>query len=110
MPGGDGGIRASCSPRLRSERNVSRRPRDRNGHLRSGSGSSDLTERLVAGQNVAYFIDYLLNGAGTGTPDRMARYRLPQVTSVLGAATPVMMAAIGTRTSKATGGVGRPTG
>jgi hypothetical protein len=38
-------------------------------HLRSGSAASDLSERLVASQNIAYFIDYYYNGAGTAVPN-----------------------------------------
>jgi len=39
-----------------------------NSHLKAGSGSSQM-ERLVAAQNIAYYLDYLYNGAGSGIPD-----------------------------------------
>ena len=62
-----------------------------NGHLRSGGASSDLAERLKAAQNIAYYIDYLFNGAGTGTPDPNAKILdSPAATSILGANTPVI--------------------
>lgn len=40
-----------------------------NGHLKSGFSSSDINDRRTAAQNIAYFIDYFYNGAGTGQPD-----------------------------------------
>ncbi|MEW6744819.1 MAG: endonuclease/exonuclease/phosphatase family protein [Planctomycetota bacterium] len=40
-----------------------------NSHLKAGSGSDDKAQRLAASQNIAYYIDYLYNGAGTGQPD-----------------------------------------
>ncbi len=40
-----------------------------NQHLKSGGSSQDRDDRLRAAQNIAYFIDYYLGGAGTGTPD-----------------------------------------
>ncbi len=38
-------------------------------HLKSGSQQSDKDWRERAARNTAYYIDYLFNGAGTGTPD-----------------------------------------
>lgn len=40
-----------------------------NAHLKSGGSASDLAARLLAAQNVAYFIDHFYNGAGQGIPD-----------------------------------------
>jgi len=40
-----------------------------NSHLKAFGGADDLEERLVASQNIAYFIDYFYNGAGTGASD-----------------------------------------
>lgn len=40
-----------------------------NGHLKAYGNCSDQTQRETAARNIAYFIDYLYNGAGTGTPD-----------------------------------------
>ncbi len=61
------------------------------GHLKSGSAASDYAERLAAAKNIAYYIDYMYNGAGTGTPDPHGRIvDSPQVTSILGPQTPVI--------------------
>lgn len=89
-PGGDGGIRgfAFCELAL---------PDPYIGDLVIGTahlkaGTSDWPERLVAAENVAYYIDYMLNGAGTGTPDpdgKIADY--PTVTNVLADNTPVIL-------------------
>ncbi len=40
-----------------------------NAHLKSGGDASSQSQRITASQNVAYYIDYLLNGAGSGSPD-----------------------------------------
>ena len=61
-------------------------------HLKAGGTSGDLQERLTAAQNVAYYIDYLLNGAGTGTPDPHNKiYDSPPATTILGDNTPVVI-------------------
>jgi len=61
-------------------------------HLKSGSASSDLAERLSAGQNLAYHVDYWLNGAGTGLPDPNAKiFDSPPATRVLDPWTPVVL-------------------
>lgn len=63
-----------------------------NAHLKSGGQSGDLADRLAAAQNVAYFIDYGLNGADAGTPDpRNKMSDLPQYQNVLGPDTPVII-------------------
>lgn len=60
-------------------------------HLKSGGAASDLTERLTAGKNVAYIIDYLFNGGGGSTPNPRGRI-ITTATSVLDAYTPVIWA------------------
>jgi len=61
-------------------------------HLKAGSSSSDLAERLRASQNVAYVIDYWFNGAGTGIPDPRNRIQeSPPATSILDESTPVVI-------------------
>ena len=63
-----------------------------NAHLKSGGSSDDLDDRLEAAQNVAYFIDYFYNGAGTGVPDPNARiFDNPQATTILADNTPVVI-------------------
>jgi len=44
-----------------------------NGHLKAGSTSTDLAQRLTAAKNIAYLIDYWYNGAGGDTPDPHAK-------------------------------------
>jgi endonuclease/exonuclease/phosphatase family metal-dependent hydrolase len=61
------------------------------GHLKSGSASGDLSQRLNASKNIAYYIDYLFNGAGGGTPDPRSKiFDFPAATTVLGPYTPVI--------------------
>ncbi|MCO6435780.1 MAG: hypothetical protein J5J06_01680 [Phycisphaerae bacterium] len=61
-------------------------------HLKSGSGSSDLADRLEAAQNVAYFVDYFYNGGGLGSPDPRSRISdSPQATILPNADTPVIL-------------------
>ncbi|MDX2117461.1 MAG: GC-type dockerin domain-anchored protein [Planctomycetota bacterium] len=59
------------------------------GHLKSGGTTTDLSDRLKAGQNIAYIIDYLFNGGGTGTPNPRGRI-ISGATAVLDAYTPVI--------------------
>ncbi|NUQ52187.1 MAG: endonuclease/exonuclease/phosphatase family protein [Phycisphaerales bacterium] len=60
-------------------------------HLRSGGTASDKQERLVASQNIAYYIDYMLNGGGTSTPDpRGMILDSPAATLVPSATTPAI--------------------
>jgi endonuclease/exonuclease/phosphatase family metal-dependent hydrolase len=62
------------------------------GHMKSGTTSSDIAERLTASKNIAYYIDYLYNGAGAGSPDPHGRILdSPPVTSVLPPLTPVVI-------------------
>ncbi len=54
-------------------------------HLKSGGASGDLAQRLTAAQNIAYYMDYLYNGAGGSVPDpRNHVVMSPRPTSVLG--------------------------
>jgi hypothetical protein len=84
-PGGDGGIRGYMFAEIDlpaitygSDLVIG------NGHLKSGSSSSDKLQRLEASQNIAYWIDYLLNGAGSGIPDPRGMIRdIPAVTRIL---------------------------
>ncbi|MBX3323223.1 MAG: hypothetical protein KF757_09565 [Phycisphaeraceae bacterium] len=63
-----------------------------NMHLKSGGASSDLADRLRASQNIAYFIDYFFNGAGTGVSDPNNKIAFPASTpAVLDANTPVIV-------------------
>lgn len=54
-----------------------------NAHLKSGGSSSDRADRLETAQNVAYFIDYQYNGAGTGMSDPNNKIFTAQPTSIL---------------------------
>jgi endonuclease/exonuclease/phosphatase family metal-dependent hydrolase len=58
-------------------------------HLKSGTTSTDLADRLTASQNISYYIDRLFNGAGTSMPDPSHHITLnPRPTSILGTHTP----------------------
>lgn len=54
-----------------------------NGHLKAGSSTSDRNQRITASQNIAYFIDYFYNGAGTGTPDPRNRIQFDNPDTVI---------------------------
>lgn len=61
-------------------------------HLKSGGASSDINERRIAAQNVAYYVDYLLNGAGSGIPDPNNKiFDGPAATMILDDYTPVVL-------------------
>ncbi len=91
-PGGDGGIRGFQLAEL--DLPDGDYPGDLvvgNSHLKAGSDSSDKAQRLEAGQNIAYLIDYWFNGAGTGSPDPNGKINdSPQATQILGSDTPVI--------------------
>jgi endonuclease/exonuclease/phosphatase family metal-dependent hydrolase len=60
-------------------------------HLKSGGTASDKSDRLVASENIAYYIDYMFNGGGTLTPDpRDMILDSPAATLVPSATTPVI--------------------
>ncbi len=61
-------------------------------HLKSGSDSSSKLQRLNAGKNIAYLIDYWYGGAGTNTPDPNGRiFESPAATNILSPYTPVVV-------------------
>jgi len=84
-PGGDGGIRGFQFVEIDLPSGIYRGDLVvGNAHLKAGSTTDDKAQRLKASQNVAYWIDYLLNGAGTGQPDPNGKIRdLPAVTDIL---------------------------
>jgi endonuclease/exonuclease/phosphatase family metal-dependent hydrolase len=61
-----------------------------NGHLKAGGASGDLSQRLEEGKRIAYLIDYMFNGAGTGVPDPNGLVVFPNPTTILPADTPVI--------------------
>ena len=62
-----------------------------NGHLKAGGSSSDFDQREKASENIAYFIDYYYNGAGTGISDPNNTIPLPASGTVLDPNTPVIV-------------------
>lgn len=62
-----------------------------NGHLKAGGSSSDYDQREKASENIAYFIDYYYNGAGTATSDPNNTIPLPATGTVLDENTPVIV-------------------
>lgn len=55
-----------------------------NSHFKAGGSSSDQNQRIKAAQNIAYFIDHMYNGAGTGTPDpNSVIFDSPTITQLL---------------------------
>jgi hypothetical protein len=92
-PGGDGGIRGFMFAELNlPDETYMGDLVIGNAHLKSGSAQADIDDRREAAQNVAYYIDYLLNGAGTGVPDPSSKILDgPAATMILGDNTPVVM-------------------
>ncbi|MCB9844478.1 MAG: hypothetical protein H6811_00625 [Phycisphaeraceae bacterium] len=61
-------------------------------HLKAGSTQSDKDEREQAARNVSYYVHYLFNGAGTGSPDPHGKITdSPQAQTILPSGTPVIM-------------------
>ncbi len=91
-PGGDGGIRGFGMAEIDLPDNIYGGDMViGNSHLKAGGGSSNFSRRLIASQNIAYFIDYLLNGAGTGNPDPNNKiFDSPAATSILSPETVVV--------------------
>lgn len=91
-PGGDGGLRGFQFAEINLPTSF---PGDLvvgNAHLKAGGSNSDEAQRRQAAQNVAYYVDHLFNGAGTGTPDPFNRIGdSPAAQTVLGANTPVIL-------------------
>ena len=92
-PGGDGGIRGFMFAEIDLDDQIYLGDFVFGGaHLKAGGTSNDKAQRLEAAQNVAYYIDYLFNGAGTGNPDPHSKiWDLPPATSILGNNTPVVL-------------------
>lgn len=62
-----------------------------NSHLKAGGAASDHTQRITAGKNIAYYLDYLWNGAGGAVPDPRGRIAdSPAATQVLGPNTAII--------------------
>ncbi len=62
-----------------------------NSHLKAGPNAGDHAQRVIAAQNIAYYLDYLYNGAGTGIPDPQGTINdLPPATQVLAAPTAIV--------------------
>jgi endonuclease/exonuclease/phosphatase family metal-dependent hydrolase len=89
-PGGNGGIRGFMTAEILLPSSVYAGNLVMGcAHLKSGGASSDLSDRLLAAENISYYIDRLFNGAGTGTPDPNHRITLnPRPTTILGPTTP----------------------
>lgn len=92
-PGGNGGIRGFAFAELDLPGEIYAGDLVvGNAHLKSGGSAGDLADRLEAAQNVAYYIDYLFNGAGTGVPDPNDAVRdTPAATMILDERTPVVI-------------------
>jgi endonuclease/exonuclease/phosphatase family metal-dependent hydrolase len=92
-PGGDGGIRGFAFaeldlPAATYQGNLV----VGNAHLKSGGTTSDAQQRLVAAQNVSYYVRHFYNGGGTASVDPFAKIAdSPVATSVLPATTPVVL-------------------
>jgi len=54
-----------------------------NSHLKSGGDSSDISDRQRASLNIAYFIDFFFNGAGTGVSDPNGAVIVPSATTTI---------------------------
>jgi endonuclease/exonuclease/phosphatase family metal-dependent hydrolase len=92
-PGGNGGIRGFlfCEIDLPDDAYLGDLVTG-GAHLKSGSDQSDKDQRERAAQNVAYYVDYLLNGAGTGIPDPHNKIvDVPPATTILAPETPVLL-------------------
>lgn len=63
-----------------------------NAHLKASSGTANHNQRITAAKNVAYYVDYLLNGAGGTIPDPHGKIAdSPAATNVLGPETAVIL-------------------
>lgn len=60
-------------------------------HLKSGGSASDHAQRIDAAQNIAYFVDALYNGLGTGVCDPNAKVLNPTATQLPSPDTPVII-------------------
>ncbi|MFG0258151.1 MAG: endonuclease/exonuclease/phosphatase family protein [Phycisphaerales bacterium JB043] len=88
-PGGDGGIRGFMVAEIDLDDAIwAGDVVVGNSHLKAGGSGSDLDDREEAAQNIAYFIDYQYNGAGTGTPDPNFKVRIGNPSVILNNVTP----------------------
>ncbi len=85
-PGGNGGIRGYMSAEIDLPDGLYAGDLVLgNAHFKAGGATSDFAQRLTAAQNIAYYIDYLWNGAGGAVPDPRNRIGdSPAATSILG--------------------------
>jgi hypothetical protein len=92
-PGGDGGIRGFSFAELNLPDETYAGDMVMGcAHLKAGSATADINERRIAAQNVAYYVDFLLNGGGLGVPDPHNRILDgPAATSILDDYTPVVL-------------------
>jgi len=91
-PGGDGGVRGFAFAEIDlPDETYAGDLVTACAHLKAFGDASSMQQRIEAAQNVAYFIDFFYNGAGTGTPDPNNKITdSPAATSVLGPDTPVI--------------------
>ncbi|TVQ62377.1 MAG: hypothetical protein EA378_05525 [Phycisphaerales bacterium] len=84
-PAGDGGIRGFVHAEIDLPDDVYAGDMViGNSHLKCCGSQSDRNQRLVAAQNIAYYIYYMYAGAGTGTPDPTpTMFPNPPVTNIL---------------------------
>ncbi|MHC4976368.1 MAG: exonuclease/endonuclease/phosphatase family protein, partial [Planctomycetota bacterium] len=88
-PGGDGGIRGFMVAEIDLDNAIwAGDVVLGNSHLKAGGDASDHDQRVEAAKNIAYFIDYQYNGAGTGVPDPNNKIRIGAPTDILDASTP----------------------
>ncbi len=91
-PGGDGGIRGFMFGEIDLPSTYAGDLVIGNAHLKAGGAASDHTQRETAARNVAYYVNHLLNGAGTGIPDPFGKIAdSPPATMVLPPNTAVIM-------------------
>jgi endonuclease/exonuclease/phosphatase family metal-dependent hydrolase len=91
-PGGDGGLRGFQLVEIDLPDDYVGDLVVGNAHLKAGWAGSDHDQRIEAAQNVAYVIDYWLNGAGSGVPDPNGKISdSPAATNILAAQTPVII-------------------
>ncbi len=92
--GGDGGVRGFQFAEI--DLPDSEYPGDfviGNAHLKAFSDASSMAQRITAARNVAFYIDHIFNGAGSGVPDPLNVIPdSPPVTMVLDMNTPVVIA------------------
>ncbi len=92
--GGDGGVRGFQFAEI--DLPDSQYPGDfvmGNAHLKAFGDASSMAQRITAARNVAFYIDHIFNGAGSGAPDPLNVIPdNPPVTMILDMNTPVVIA------------------